>query len=671
MFYEGPLISLHVISDMVIFLAYYSIPFALVYFVRRRRDVAFGLVFWMFAAFILACGTTHLFGVLDIWQPYYRLDGIVKAITAALSIITAIALWKLMPQLLAIPSAAALEATVQLRTADLEKANVDLRLATASKLQSTAHLQAVVDSIVEGLITSDANGEVFGWNPAALEMHGFRSIAEARQNLSDLSNTFELRTLDNRLIPLESWPMSRTLRGETFSGLEVLLRRLDTGAERIVSYSGTPVRNSSSAVVLAVLSLHDITDRKRAEKERERLLQAERAARTEAERANHVKDEFLATLSHELRTPLNAILGWSQLLRRPDRKAPDLTEGLAVIERNSRAQTQLISDLLDMSRIMSGKFKLEMQLINLAEVTDAALASVLPTAAAKNITLERLLDKRLPPLLGDATRLQQVVWNILANAIKFTPTGGKVSVALRRIDDCAQIVVSDTGHGISPHFLPHVFERFRQSDGSTTRRHGGLGIGLSIVKNIVESHGGTGCCRRRRRSRAQLSPSRFRLRRPRTIRRRIKRELSRALHPRIKTRNPFATKAFLPASKCSSWTTSPTPSTSPRDFCVTAARTSSRQLPPPMHSSSSSANGPTCSSATLACPGKTATSSSKKSARCPHPKAAKLPRSQSLRTPNSKTSGEQSPRDLMLTSPSPSSLPTSSMSSPHWPARCG
>jgi PAS domain S-box-containing protein len=237
--------------------------------------------------------------------------------------------------------------------------------------------------------------------------------------------------------------------------------------------------------------LQDITQRKQVELEREQLLEAERAARADAERMSIMKDEFLATLSHELRTPLNAIMGWSQLLRSRAHDDEELTEGLSVIERNTRVQTQLIEDLLDMSRIISGKIRLDLQRVDLQEVVKAALASVRHSAEAKEIRLEIVMDPHAGPVLGDPGRLQQCFWNLLSNAIKFTPKRGKIRISLQRINSHLEVCVADDGEGIKPDFLPHVFERFRQADASTTRRHGGLGLGLSIVRQLVELHGGT------------------------------------------------------------------------------------------------------------------------------------------------------------------------------------
>jgi PAS domain S-box-containing protein len=228
-----------------------------------------------------------------------------------------------------------------------------------------------------------------------------------------------------------------------------------------------------------------------AAEERNILLDSERSARAEAERTNQMKDEFLATLSHELRTPLSAILGWAQVLRRGTRDEADLHRGLQTIERNARAQAQLIEDLLDMSRITSGKVLLEMQSMTPETIIDTAIEALRPAAEAKNIRLERDIDTAAGPIAGDPSRLQQVFWNLLSNALKFTPRDGTVKLSARRVDDQVEIAISDNGIGIAPAFLAHVFERFRQADASTTRKHGGLGLGLAIVKQLVEQHGGT------------------------------------------------------------------------------------------------------------------------------------------------------------------------------------
>lgn len=225
--------------------------------------------------------------------------------------------------------------------------------------------------------------------------------------------------------------------------------------------------------------------------ERNRRLEYERRARTEAEHASRMKDEFLATVSHELRTPLNAILGWVQVLNAESLSPADLHRGLEVIDRNARAQAQLIEDLLDMSRIITGQLRLAVERVALTGIVEAAIAAVQPAAQAKNIALTTELAADNDQVTGDPTRLQQIVWNLLSNAIKFTPCGGEVHVALTRTAQQIEVCVRDTGQGIASDFLPHVFDRFRQADASTTRRFSGLGLGLGIVQQLVELHGGT------------------------------------------------------------------------------------------------------------------------------------------------------------------------------------
>jgi len=233
----------------------------------------------------------------------------------------------------------------------------------------------------------------------------------------------------------------------------------------------------------------DISDRKQAEQERDRLLQLEQAARAEAERANRIKDEFLAVLSHELRSPLNPILGWTKLLQTRKFNETKTAEALATIERNAKLQTQLIDDLLDVAKILRGKLSIDAAPVNLAFVIESAIDTVRTAAIAKSITLHPVLPN-IGQVSGDSNRLQQIVWNLLSNAIKFTPNGGRVEIRLERVDEQAQIIVSDTGKGINPDFLPHIFESFRQEDVSITRRYGGLGLGLAIVRQLVEAHGG-------------------------------------------------------------------------------------------------------------------------------------------------------------------------------------
>ena len=234
-----------------------------------------------------------------------------------------------------------------------------------------------------------------------------------------------------------------------------------------------------------------ISELQRSEEAREQLLLRAERARSESEAANRIKDEFLATLSHELRTPLTSLLGWSSVLREARNDEKVLAQGLDAIDRNARVQAQLIDDLLDVSRIVSGKLNLDVRPLDIGSVTRAAINVVQPAADAKEITLEYLAQPGLGAISADSGRLQQIIWNLLSNAVKFTPHGGKIAIRVQRDGSNATVTVSDTGQGIAPEFLPRVFDRFRQADSSTTRSFGGLGLGLAIVRHLVELHGGT------------------------------------------------------------------------------------------------------------------------------------------------------------------------------------
>ncbi|MEG4918387.1 PAS domain-containing protein [Microcoleus sp. B7-D4] len=263
------------------------------------------------------------------------------------------------------------------------------------------------------------------------------------------------------------------------------------GSYRWFLSRAVPIRDDRGQVLRWCGTNTDITDRKLAEAERERLLAREKAAREEAEQANRVKDEFLAVLSHELRTPLNPIMGWAKLLQSNILTPQKQRYALETIERNAKLQTQLIEDLLDVSGILQGKVSLNIAPVDLAEVIGAAIETVRLAAQVKSIQISTQFAPNLGPVLGDAGRLQQVVWNLLSNAVKFTPPSGKIEVVLDRVDTLAQITVTDTGKGIEPDFLPYVFDYFRQADSTSTRKFGGLGLGLAIVRHLVELHGGT------------------------------------------------------------------------------------------------------------------------------------------------------------------------------------
>jgi len=369
---------------------------------------------------------------------------------------------------------------------------------TERKIASIARgrLAAIVESSHDAVVSKTLEGIVTSWNAAAERLFGYTA---AEMIGGSIKRLIPPEFQDEETVILE-----RIARGETLEHYDT--NRVRKTGERVsVSLTISPIRDETGTIIGASKIAHDISERKRSEAalrdsearlrdvlaERERLLESERAARSDAERLSRIKDEFLATLSHELRTPLNAIQGWSILLRQPTLSPADRQRGIDIIERNARAQTQIINDLLDMSRIVSGKIHLEVQRISLQDVISAAIEAVRPSATAKNIRIQTMLDSTIRATRGDPNRLQQVLWNLLTNAVKFTPSNGRIHVVLERVNSHVEIVVEDTGAGIDPTFLPYVFDRFRQWDASTTRRHGGLGIGLSIVKTLVELHGGS------------------------------------------------------------------------------------------------------------------------------------------------------------------------------------
>jgi len=267
-------------------------------------------------------------------------------------------------------------------------------------------------------------------------------------------------------------------------------QRLD-GSRLFASGSIMAVHNDARQLVGFTMVIRDVTERRRIEEEKAELLVREQQARHEAERANRLKDEFLATLSHELRTPLTSILGWTQLFKMGVLSDQELQEGIETIDRNAKVQAQLIEDLLDVSRVISGKLRLHMQQVEVAAVIKAAISSVTSAAEAKQIQLQRQIDPALGTITADPARLQQVLWNLLTNAIKFSGEGGLVVIQAEQQGDQVEIRVIDNGQGIDPEFLPYVFDRFRQADASISRAFAGLGLGLSIVRHLAELHGGS------------------------------------------------------------------------------------------------------------------------------------------------------------------------------------
>ena len=359
-------------------------------------------------------------------------------------------------------------------------AGVDVRERRRGE-EVAAYLAAIVESSDDAILSEDLQGNIKSWNKGAERLYGYTAPEAIGKPMT-------------MLLPPERWgEESRILEliknRDRIDHYETIRQRKD-GTDINISLTVSPILSAEGDVVGASKTSRDITWRKRAEEERERLLTRERDARSEAEEANRLKDEFLATISHELRSPLNAILGWARLLRAPQVQEDQLERALEIIERNAQAQARLIEDLLDVSRIVSGKLSVQMRPVTLNSTAESVLADIRPDAEAKGIDLRMVEDDEIK-LLGDADRLQQVVWNLLSNAIKFTPEGGRIEVGLRRVGESAEMRVSDTGRGINPEFLPYVFDRFRQATRADARARAGLGLGLTIVRYIVEAHGGS------------------------------------------------------------------------------------------------------------------------------------------------------------------------------------
>jgi PAS domain S-box-containing protein len=354
------------------------------------------------------------------------------------------------------------------------------KISEESLRESEARFRRVVESNIIGVSFSNINGEITDANDAYLQMLGL-TREELLTGLVrwDEMTPPEYAHLDKRAIE------EIKARGVCTPFEKEHVRR--DGTRVPVLISSARLDESSEHCVCFIV---DLTEQKRAEEKLVQLFASEQEARIEAENANRTKDEFLATLSHELRTPLTAMLGWTRMLRHKELDEATASHALETVERNAKAQAQLIEDLLDVSRIISGKLRLDVRPVRLVPIIEAALDSVRPAADAKTIQLQTMLDPMAGLVSGDAARLQQIAWNLLANAVKFTQQGGHVSIRLERADSHAEITVSDTGQGINAEFLPFVFDRFRQADSSTTRAHGGLGLGLAIVRHLVELHGG-------------------------------------------------------------------------------------------------------------------------------------------------------------------------------------
>lgn len=350
-------------------------------------------------------------------------------------------------------------------------------------------LSAIIESADDAIISKTLNGIITSWNSGAERIFGYAADEIVGKPVTVL--------IPPEHMDEEPAILARIRVGERIEHYETV-RLAKDGRLVDISLTVSPIKDAKGTIIGASKIARDISAGKQAEAAVLRArTEAEKAAADnerlyrQAQEASQLKEEFLATVSHELRNPLNAILGWSRMLRSGQVPENEVSKALETIERNARAQAQLIDDLLDVSRIITGKLRMDVRPADPNLFIEAAIDAVKPAAEAKGVRLQKIMDTSAVSVPGDPIRLQQVVWNLLSNAIKFTSRGGRVQVLLERVNSHVQIVVSDTGEGIPPEFLPHVFDRFRQADQRTTRQHGGMGLGLAIVKNLVELHGGS------------------------------------------------------------------------------------------------------------------------------------------------------------------------------------
>ena len=486
------LIAVHVTSDLLIGVSYTSISLTLAYLVSRAGSaIPFHWMILAFGTFIIACGATHFMEVWTLWRPDYWLAGNLKVVTAIASVATALALPPLVPKALALVRAervaeerrVELEARTSLLT-QAQNARAELEAANQRLRDSEARAGAILDATVDGIITIDERGTIGSLNPAAVRIFGWTPEEVLGENVSVLmpapyrdehagylSNYF--RTGERKIIGIGREVLGKRKDGSTFP-MDLAVSEVELGGGRL--FTGI---------------VRDISERKRAEAEREQLLAAAEASRASAEAANRAKDQFLATVSHELRTPLSPILSWSHMLQTGALNKDKARQAVDAIVRSVDAQRQLIDDLLDVSRIVSGKLRMDVRPVELGPVIEAAVSAVRLAADARQVNLHVILDPRTGLVSGDSQRLQQIVWNLLSNAVKFTPRGGHVHIRLERVNSHIELSVADTGQGFEPAVLPRLFERFWQGETGTTRQNGGLGLGLAIARHLTELHGGT------------------------------------------------------------------------------------------------------------------------------------------------------------------------------------
>jgi PAS domain S-box-containing protein len=470
------LIRLHLISDFLIAVAYFTIPFTLVQFVRRRRDLPFNWMFVCFGVFIVACGMTHVMEIVTLWKPYYWLAGVVKAITALASVPTAILLVRLIPAALNIPGPAV------------------LRAANEALIEQTKVLNLIVTNMGDGLLVVDRDGNSLLSNPASRRMLGLGEGEDLPQNCAQDCGFYRSDKVTR--VPLAESPTARAVSGESVDEEVIFIRHGKNREGSWADVTARPLRDEHGTIHGAVAVFRDITDHKRAEEQQQNLVR-ERAARAEAEAANKAKDNFLAMLGHELRTPLTPVLAGVELLGQQVNGHAELRSTLEIIRRNVELEARLIDDILDLSAIAKGKINLDLATVDVHAVMMNALDIFRGEIGAKQLRLHLDLSASDHFVRGDASRLMQVFWNVIKNAIKFTSERGVIHIqSHNELDGEASSVpkltiqISDNGIGIEPEFMPRIFHSFEQGVRRVQAGQGGLGLGLAISRAIVGAHHG-------------------------------------------------------------------------------------------------------------------------------------------------------------------------------------
>jgi PAS domain S-box-containing protein len=465
--WDPGLVKLHVISDFLIAAAYFTIPFTLIDFVRRRKDLPFNWMFVLFGIFIIACGMTHVMEIWTLWRPYYWISGAVKAVTALASVPTAILLIRLVPRALEIPGPSALQATNEALT------------------EQTRLLNLIVSNMGDGLLVVDKNGSCLLSNAAAKRMFGLHPHKDLPEKCAETFNFYRPDKV-TPVSPAES-PIDRAMHGESVDGEEIFVRRLQNAPGTWSNVTARPLRDENGLIQGAVAVFRDIGAQKHAEVQRENL-RRERAARIDAEAANQAKDRFLAMLGHELRTPLTPVLASVELLQQEMGPGSEAQSAVTVIRRNVELEARLIDDILDLSAVRKGQIGLHLETVDIHTVLRNALSIFQLEIDRKHFETQFALEATEHFVRADPSRLMQVFWNLIKNAIKFTPAGGKLAFSSYNENGQIAVEVRDNGTGIEANLLPRIFDSFEQGTRQVEGGYGGLGLGLTISKAIADAH---------------------------------------------------------------------------------------------------------------------------------------------------------------------------------------